>query len=393
MSHDQDLRILGIRGIPARHGGFETFVEHLAPDLVARGWKVTVYCQEPGTGPIRSDVWNGINRVLIPSGDFSPLSTIRFDLACVRDAARYGSTCLTLGYNTAVFGAILRMKGVANLINMDGVEWKRSKWSWPAKAWFYLNDWMGCWLGDHLIADHPQIEALLQTRANASKITCIPYGACEVVQADEAQLAQLGLLPKQYLTVVSRIEPENSILEIVRSFSSRERGVKLAVVGSLNDQDRYHRSIKSSASDEVTFLGGIYDRQILASIRAHCIGYLHGHQVGGTNPSLLEAMAAGNPVIAHDNRYNNWVAGDGALYFAQESGIDSAIDQLLTNPGLRTSMSEQSLQRIRSDFSWETVLCRYHSLLLQWAHTEKVFARLDNREDVTPAKVRVREDR
>lgn len=367
MPKQRTLRILGIRGLPARHGGFETFAEHLARYLVRLGWNVTVYCQEPRGGDIRTDVWQGIRRVLVPSGDSSPWSTMRFDMQCIRHAAQSNDLCLTLGYNTAVFGAWLKARGVTNIINMDGVEWKRSKWGWYAKAWLYANDWIACWLGDHLIADHPQIERLLSTRADASKITCIPYGADEITSNDATPLQPLGLEPGRYLSLVARTEPENSVLELVRAFSRRSRGVKLAVLGQYHDHVPFHRAVKDAASDEVVFLGPIYDATVLSAIRKHSLAYLHGHRVGGTNPSLLEAMGAGNAVIAHDNPFNRWVAGEGAVFFACEDSADQALSSIVADAPLRTRLAAHSLARARSEFAWDSVLSRYHSLLVNWS--------------------------
>ena len=152
------LRVLGTRGVPAAHGGFETFAERLALHLAARGWRVVVYCQQEGLGPLRVDSWQGVERVHIAVPGSGPRSTIDFDWRATRHAAAHGGLCLTLGYNTALFCALLRLRGVPNLINMDGIEWSRAKWGPAAKAWFWLNDWAGCLLGNHLVADHPEIK-------------------------------------------------------------------------------------------------------------------------------------------------------------------------------------------------------------------------------------------
>ena len=133
--------------MPAAHGGFETFAEHLALHLVQRGWRVTVYCQEEGSGPAVQDEWQGVQRVRIPVAQAGPRGTIVFDWKATLHAAAAGELCLTLGYNTALFCAVLRLRGVPNVINMDGIEWSRAKWGPVAKAWLWLNDWAGCLLG------------------------------------------------------------------------------------------------------------------------------------------------------------------------------------------------------------------------------------------------------
>jgi glycosyltransferase involved in cell wall biosynthesis len=367
MLNRRRIRILGIRGLPARHGGFETFTERLAPYLVERGWEVTVYCQEESRGPIRTDSWLGVRRVIIPSGPDTPMSTIRFDLASIRHAARHDDLCLTLGYNTAILTALLRVRGIHNILNMDGVEWKRSKWSFPAKAWFYFNDWAGCLLSSHLIADNPHIKALVQRRTSASRISCIPYGTDILGDVSIAPLTELGVVPSTYLTVIARPEPENSLLQLVSAFSRRQRGTKLVVLGKLLPDNPYHQAVRRAASEEVVFLGEIYDHHVLASLRKHCIGYLHGHQVGGTNPSLLEAMGAGNAVLAHDNKFNRWVVADGALFFRTEAEADDAISRLIVDKDLRDRLARASLDRAAEAFTWESVLEQYRVLLARWA--------------------------
>ena len=289
------LRILGTRGIPAAHGGFETFAQYLSLYLVAQGWRVVVYCQDEGAGPVFTDTWQGVERVHIPVSQGGPKGTIVFDWQATAHAARHRDLCLTLGYNTALFCAHLRLKGIPNLINMDGIEWSRAKWGAVAKTWFWLNDWAGCWLGDHLVADHPHIKAHLQSRVAPDKITTIPYGADAIAHASTEPVHALGLEPDRFLTVIARAEPENSLLDIVQGYSATPRGMPLVVLGNYQDNNAYHRAVKAAASAEVRFVGAIYDKTVVQALRFHSAAYVHGHQVGGTNPSLVEALGVAMP--------------------------------------------------------------------------------------------------
>ena len=361
------LRILGTRGVPAAHGGFETFAERLSLHLVGRGWRVVVYCQEAGRGVPWRDVWRGIDRVHVPVAVPGAAGTMLFDWHCIADAARHPDLCLTLGYNTALFSLRLRLRGVVNLMNMDGVEWRRAKWGPLAKAWFWLNDWAGCQIADHLIADHPEIQALLRTRTTVERISTIPYGADATGDAPVEPLAAYGLRPGGYLTLIARPEPENAVLEAVRSFSSRPRGVRLVVLGDYVHSRDYDRAIRDAASSEVDFLGAVYEPTIVAALRAHCIAYVHGHRVGGTNPSLVEALGAGNAVIAHDNRYNRWVAGDAALYFQDGQDLDRVLGLALQRPELLDGLRQRSRWRHETAFRWDVVLAAYERLLLALA--------------------------
>lgn len=358
------LRILGIRGVPAAHGGFETFAEHLALFLIQRGWRVIVYCQEDGEGPVAEDSWHGVERVRIPVKRQGPGGTIVFDWRATAHAKRFRDPCLTLGYNTAIFGLALRLKGIPNVINMDGIEWARAKWGLVARTWFWLNDWAGCWLGDHLVADHPEIKRHLESRVSPHKITMIPYGADSVDSADPSPVRALDLTPGRFLTLIARAEPENSVLEMVRAFSGKRRGVNLVVLGNYDFiNNPYHRAVREAASDEVLFLGAIYDKCVVQALRHHSMAYVHGHRVGGTNPSLVEAMGAGNAVLAHDNKYNRWVAGEAALYFGTEQQFSERLECLINLDTKRQEMSEASRSRFATTFTWPHVLAEYEDLL------------------------------
>lgn len=362
------LRILGIRGVPAAHGGFETFAEYLSLHLVAKGWRVVVYCQEDGYGSAFKDIWQGVEREHIPVSQAGPKGTIVFDWKATVHAAKHSDLCLTLGYNTAIFSVLLRLKGITNIFNMDGIEWSRMKWGPVAKLWFWLNDWLGCWLGNHLIADHPQIKVHLKTRVRDSKITMIPYGADSVEVDTVKSLESLGmdLEAGRFWTVIARPEPENSLLEIVKGFSVKRRGMHLVVLGNYNISNSYHCAVKAAASDEVRFVGAIYDKKIVQALRVHSVGYVHGHQVGGTNPSLVEALGAGNAVLAHDNRFNRWVAGDSAMYFKSADDFSRCMDLLMTDTNMLENLRQEALLRFEAEFTWPAVLDQYEQLLSRY---------------------------
>lgn len=358
------LRILGTRGVPAAHGGFETFAERLALHLVARGWRVTVYCQLDGHGPITEDTWQGVHRVNIPVAAQGPKGTIVFDWIATRHAARAGEPCLTLGYNTAVFCALLRLARVPNVINMDGVEWRRDKWGAVAKTWFWLNEHAGAWLGNHLVADHPEIARHLQRLVPAAKITMIPYGADRLHDLPEGPVRALGLEPGRYATLIARPEPENSVLEVVQAWSRRPRGIVLAVLGAYRDDHPYHRAVRAAAGPEVRFLGAIYDTAVVQALRWHSVLYVHGHRVGGTNPSLVEALGAGNAVVAHDNPFNRWVAADAARYFPDADAAARHFDSVIGDVAELRALSAAASRRHAVAMTWATVLEAYEQLLL-----------------------------
>lgn len=363
------VRMLGTRGIPAAHGGFETAAEHLAGYLVERGWRVVVYCQEDGNGPLHEDSWNGIGRVHIPVDRAGAAGTGQFDLAAARHAARHSDVCLLFGYNTAVFNALQRIRRIPLIINMDGIEWQRERWGPARRIWLYLNERIAGLLGHDLIADHPEIERYLRGRVPGAKLTMIPYGADEVTSAPTDTLASLGLESERYLTLICRPVQENSILELVEGFSRAQRGVKLVILGSYDpNTDDYHRQVCAAASDEVLFPGAIYDHETIRALRFHSLAYLHGHTVGGTNPSLVEAMGAGNAIIAHNNPYNRWVAGAGAFYFADADSAEKQLSRVINDPELRQKLSAASRDRHQELFTWDRIAAQYEQLLRRRLH-------------------------
>lgn len=358
------VRILGTHGVPANYGGFETAAENVARYLVAHGWRAIVYCQTDHDGEIFEDVWEGIERVNISVPDKGWLGTSKFDWLSIKHAVRHGDLCLTFGYNTAVFNVLQRLRGIPNVINMDGIEWSRERWGKSRQAILYVNERIGCWVGNELIADHPELNTYLRTRAPARKITTITYGAHPVDDAPTGPVTDLGLEVGNYFTIIARPIPENSILELVQGFSARPRGMTLAILGNYDGStDPYHRAVQEAASDEVAFLGAIYDPTVVQALRFHSAGYLHGHTVGGTNPSLVEALAAANPVLAHDNKYNRWVAGSSALYFTSADDVAAAVDRLAADADLRRTLSANALARYHEEFTWDRVAGQYEALL------------------------------
>lgn len=294
------------------------------------------------------------------------MSSIIFDWRTIVHAAKHGDLCLTLGYNTAVFCALLRLKGVPNIINMDGIEWSRAKWGRIAKTWFWMNDWAGCWLGNHLVADHPEIKRHLSSRARPEKITTIAYGADPVGAVSAEPALAYGLEAGKYLTLIARPEPENSILEVVQGFSRKARGVDLVLLGNYYESNPYHRAVRAAASSEVKFLGAIYDKPTLHALRKHSTAYVHGHQVGGTNPSLVEALGAGNAVISHDNRFTRWVAGDGARYFIDADSFERVLEDLLSDPAALVSMRTKNFSKFEAQFTWSKIIDQYEELLMKF---------------------------
>lgn len=360
------VRILGTHGVPAAYGGFETAAENIGKYLRDRGWRVVIYCQLPGDGPIEIDQWHGIERVKIQEPKPGWRGTSAFDLTSIRHAMAVRTpddVWLTFGYNTGVYDVLPSLRGVPNVINMDGMEWTRKRWGLAKQGILLANERLAGLVGDVLVADHPVIATYLSRHFGSRRVQTITYGAHELLDAPTDPLADLDLTPGDYAMVVCRPIPENSVLEIVTAWSERTRGMPLVVVGPYVEDDPYHRQVMAAASQEVLFPGAIFDPDRIGALRFHAALYVHGHTVGGTNPSLVEAMAVGNAVVAHDNPYNTWVAGPGNAYFSGADDLADLLDEVLPDAARRRAMGESSRARFRAEFTWEKIGADYERAL------------------------------
>ena len=357
-----EVQILGIRGLPAQHGGFETFVGWLAPYLVSKGWRVTVYCQQTENVPGPAE-WKGVHLVHIPSKSGS-LGSLAFDWRALGRAATLPGPALVFGYNTAVLNERLRLHRKKFAVNMDGVEWRRAKWGPIARVVFLINEIWAARRSTQLIADHPEILRHLRRWRGKSPITMIPYGAEKCLDLGDSCLRTYGLSSNEFATIIARPEPENSILEMVRAFSVRERGRKLVVLGQYDKSVKYQAQVLAAASREVLFLGPVYDPETVATLRFHSAFYMYGHVVGGTSPTLVEALAAGCPALCLDTPYARWVVDDAGLYFLTEIDCDVAISKLFSvDRDARERLRKTSHERHERDFTWPRVLAAYEQLL------------------------------
>lgn len=357
------VNILGTRGVPAKHGGFESFAARLSSWLVDRGHSVTVYCQAD-TGPVGPviDSWNNVERIHFCPSFKGALGTIQFDFMCVMHVMKRKGVDLVLGYNTAVFCLILKLFGRSVTMNMDGIEWKRLKWGFFAKVWFFINELIGANISNVVIADHPEIARHLRRRT-FKKPVVIPYGADAIYDADPVSSTAFDIVSGNYIVSICRLEPENSVLDLVRAFSGVDGDFKLVVLGDLDPCNPYHRAIKDAACDRVIFPGSIYDENLVAALRFGARAYFHGHTVGGTNPSLVEALGAGCAVIAHDNVFNRWVAGNGQFYYKDRQGLERLIAHVFVDDDQWGAARSNARERHREMFLWSSILSQYERVL------------------------------
>ena len=370
---------MGTRGVPASYGGFETAVEEIGKRLAARGHDVTVYCRNPGQTLTE---YEGMHLVNLPAIrhriaetlSHTSLSTAR---AIIKDRP---DVALVLNAGNAPLIRPLKAAGIPVAIHLDGLESKREKWRGAGARYYRWAEKVAVKQGDQVIADAQSIADHVQAMYGRTCVV-IPYGA-EVIDPKADRLHELAVVRRDYHLIVARMEPENHVLEAVHGYTISDETRPLLVVGSAPYSqwyiDRVREVAESSAS--VRMLGGIYDQELLDQLYANARTYVHGHSVGGTNPSLLRAMGAGAPVLAFDCEFNREVTAGAALFWRDAQTLAEYLDEVAEGE-VDTELaefSEAGRTRIAERYQWDAVTDRYESLLQRLASTKSRSARAES---------------
>lgn len=352
------LAIAGSRGIPANYGGFETFVEEISRRLQEKGIEVTVVCQH--SKPQTSNL-NNVN--LIYSNYRKAVNPLRFYYDSIRMVPDDTDVLLVCGVGGAVFYPFLKRKNCRLLTHVDGREELRGKYSVLKKIYVWLAQALAAKYSDHIVADSFAIRSHWMDRFNlpGKKISAIEFGANIPLEFEEGVLNNLCLVRNNYFLVVCRMVPENSLEMILKGFNKSERAMNLVLVGDTSD--KFGRMIRKYSSDKVIFTGAIYEKHSLNVLRRDCFAYIHGHSVGGTNPSLLEAMAAGNICICHDNEFNRETTENNCFYFSDEKELAERLT-LIAGLGIQEKerYAEIAKARILNYYNWERITDEYIKL-------------------------------
>jgi glycosyltransferase involved in cell wall biosynthesis len=356
------IAILGTRGIPNHYGGFEQLAEHLAPALVRAGHAVTVYNSH--SHPYQGKSWEGVEIVHCydPEHMLGSAGQFIYDLNCLIDARKRDfDVILQLGYtSSSIWGLFFPPRSVT-IYNMDGLEWKRTKYSKPIRRFLLYAEKLAVKFGDLFISDSPVIQSYLKSKYGIES-EYIAYGAELFDHADESHLATYGVHPGDYFMLMARMEPENNIETILDGYTQSHTKRKILVVGEPANKFSKYLQDKFRADSRIIFTGGVYDQQLLHSLKIFCRLYFHGHSSGGTNPSLLEAMASKALIAAHDNPFNRQVLGADAIYFSQAAEITALVED--TPLERKDELTTRNRQKIRQHFDWAEITADYEKFII-----------------------------
>ena len=358
------IAILGTRGIPNNYGGFEQCAEVLAAGLQKKGYEVTVY--NPSFHSYNKRVFDGvtIKKIYSPNKLIgNSASNFVFDYLCFKDAVKSDyDIILELGLITSSPSIIfVRHRGKIIVTNIDGIEWRRKKWNFIIRFITRNMEKLGVRFSDYLIADNLGIVDYLKKTYDISA-KYIAYGADILDTPDSKILNDYNLKAGKFILCVGRIEPENNYEMIFKSYVKAKLNIPLILIG--NHLTKFGDYLKDKFKNEnIYFFGTIYDKKILDNLRYYSKLYIHGHSVGGTNPSLIEAMSARALVLIHRNKFNLSVLTNNELAF---SNSDELKELLLDSKIISEKKKHVSknLKIIKEKFSWEKIIDDYETFFL-----------------------------
>lgn len=356
------IGIIGTRGIPNQYGGFEQFAQYLSGGLSDRGHEVYVY--NSSRHSYKEKMFGNVHIIHCKDWEdkLGTAGQFIYDLNCINDSRKRNfDVLLHLGYTSDSIWHWRWPKKTAHVINMDGLEWKRGKYGNLTKRFLKWAESLAAKHADRLAADSIGIQQYLFDKYSKNAVY-IPYGATVFTNPDKTLLNSFTIHPYSYSLLIARMEPENNIETIIKGYLSSNAALPLLIVGSTSN--KYGTSLEKKYMDErIRFIGPIYDQAVINNLRYYSNLYFHGHSVGGTNPSLLEAMACGCRIAAHDNIFNKAVLQNDAYYFITDKDICSFLNADL-NKEVTSERRKNNLEKISSQYNWEKIIDDYEALML-----------------------------
>lgn len=353
------IALVGTRGIPAHYGGFETCAEELSKRLVKRGHEVWVYGRS-GYYKIKRKEYLGIKLKYIPAFKIKILDTLSHTfLSLLHTLSKNFDIILVFNYGNSPLLILSEILCKHVLLHMDGLEWRREKWKGFGEKYYKFAEWLSTKLAVDLIVDSKSIKEYFKKKYGEST-HFIPYGADLEFSRDRHILERFSLEPEDYFLQITRFEPENNPLLSIEAFQRLKTNKKLVLVGGVQYRSEYSEKIYSVRDPRVKLLGFIYDKKILRELFCNCYAYIHGNEVGGTNPALLQAMGAGCYIISRDVPFNREVLLDAGIYYNKDAyDLAAKLSWALRNGEEIKKKGEEARKIIKNHYTWDRVVDKY----------------------------------
>ncbi|MGC4040945.1 MAG: DUF1972 domain-containing protein [Flavobacterium sp.] len=354
------IAILGTRGVPNYYGGFEQFAEFFSVYLVQQGHEV--YCYNSHDHPFQEKSFHGVNIIhkYDPEYKLGTFGQFIYDYNCIMDSRKRNfDIILQLGYTSNSIWYFLLPKKPIIITNMDGLEWKRTKYSKPVQQFLKFAERLAAISSDFLVSDSLGIQKFLKSKYNKDS-TYIAYGAYPFLTPNEAFLSEYNVEKGNYNMIMARFEPENNLDMVLEGVAKNEDKTPILVIGK--HATKYGGYLKNKFKDHpnIRFIGGLYNLEHLNNLRYFSNLYFHGHSVGGTNPSLLEAMASKAFVIAHNNDFNRGILKENSYYFSNPDEVKNILNTIKKNDNLQ--LVQNNFDAIVNEFNWEKINGEYLQL-------------------------------
>jgi len=353
------IALIGTRGIPAHYGGFETVAEELSQRLVKKGHEVWVYGRS-GYYEKKLKEYGGVKLVYLPELKIKALDTLSHTfLSLLHALPKNYDIILVFNYANSPLLMLPKLMGKNVILHVDGLEWGREKWKGFGKEYYKFAEWLSTKLSVNLISDSKSIQRYFKEKYG-KKAHFVSYGADLQFSRDIHLLERFNLKPQEYFLQITRFEPENNPLLSIKAFQRTDTNKYLVLVGGVQYRTEYSEKIFSIKDPRIKSLGFVYDKKILKALLCNCYAYIHGNEVGGTNPALLQAMASGCFVICRDVPFNREVLQNAGIYF--QKSVDDLFEKLswsLQNYNQIKKKGEEGRKIIKDDYSWEKVVDKY----------------------------------
>ncbi len=354
------IAILGTRGIPNHYGGFEQFAEYFSVFLAEKGHEVYVY--NSSSHPYQETTFKGVNIIhqKDPEDKIGTFGAFFYDYNCIKDSQKRDfDIILQLGYTSNSVWYFMLPKNSVIITNMDGLEWKRSKYNSLVKQFLKFAEKLAAKHSDYLIADSLGIQKHIKEKFKKDSVY-IAYGSDFFDNPDESVLDKYQVSKENYSMLIARFEPENNLEMILDGVVLSKTNQDFLVIGNHNTKFGEYLKNKCRNHHNIRFLGAIYNLQELNNLRYFSFLYFHGHSVGGTNPSLLEAMGSQALIAANHNEFNKGVLKENALYFSDANQVKELLLNTRKSDYLR--FIKNNYQAVINEFNWKRINEQYLDL-------------------------------